>query len=69
MLSDPEIHTLAQAYKELTIQAQMLRLVGENEGMGQVRIPRDQVDHYIDIMNLASQKIDPALKALAYHQD
>ena len=69
MLSDPEIHALAQAYKGLTIQAQTLRLIGKNEGIGQVRISPDQVGHYINVMNLASQKIDPVLKTLADHQD
>ena len=69
MLSDAEIHAIAQAYKGLAIQTQRVKLIGENEDTGQVVIRRLQMDHYIDAMSAALKEIDTALKALAYHQD
>ena len=69
MLSDAEIHAIAQAYKGLAIQTQRVKLIGENEDTGQVVIQRLQMDDYIDAMSAALKEIDTALKALAYHQD
>ena len=69
MLSDPEIRATAQAYKELAIQTQRVKLIGENEDTGQVVIQRLQMNHYIDAMSAALKEVDAALEALVDHQD